>query len=149
MLEYVRHLLRVTFKEPVRQYRGPEYDLYEVMRSLLPPGFVSGFMRDDAVKVSPKQGLYIQVARLDEPITVAYLMDEDPPTELRHITARLEMSSYRTAFGAHIHYVVDPVTHVMYYSDNHGGPDTQSYHLYSREARNHLRRVMRNCIKDY
>ena len=118
------------------------------MRSFLPPGFVSGFMRG-GVKLSPKQGLYVQVARLDEPITVAFLMDEDPPHEPRHLTARLEMSSYRTAFGAHIHYVVDPVTHVMYYSDNHGGPDTQSYHLYSREARNHLRRMMRNCIKDY
>jgi len=106
-------------------------------------------MRDDVVKVGPEQGLYVQVARLSDPITVAYLMDELPPEEIRHKTARLEMSSYKTAFGAHLHYVVDPVTHVMYYIDNGGGPGLYSYHFDRRDARDHLRRVMRTCIKEY
>lgn len=130
-----------------REYKSPEYDTYHVMRLIAPPGFISHFMKYDACKVRSKQGWHVQVPRLDEKRTIAYLMDEmdhDP----RFLTDRLEFDKYSTALGARLVYVIDTETNRLYYWDNESFESTDRY--FSQVAmHNHLRRLLRECIKDY
>ena len=143
-----RELWRARHK---REYRSPKYDTYQVMRLIAPPGFISRFMQADACKVHPKMGWHVQVPRIDKEwlktAGVAFKMDE-LPTDPRILTDRLEFNKYLTPLGACLVYVVDMETKVMYYWDSEEFESTHTF--YSQVAmHNHLRRLLRECIKEH
>lgn len=148
MLEYVRHILS-WWKKPAKKYHSPEYDAYHVMRMIAPPGFISHFMKGDAYKIHPQVGFTVQVPRLDKEwlkhFSVEYKMDEVPE---RILIDRLELNKYETLLGARLVYAIDTEADRLYYWDSEEFESTAVY-FSQRAMQDHLRRLLRLCIKEY
>lgn len=129
----------VVFHRPCRPR---EYDIMRVMYLVAPPGYISRFMREGALrphKFDKAIGRYLLVARV-EPMDIAKWNKTKNPIHLApdHKTDKLRILLHRNIFGAELRYVLDG--DVLRYSDDTG----EGRFDCPEDARAHLKECMRH-----
>ncbi len=104
-----------------RPCRVPEYDMHRVKYFIAPPGFVSGFMRSDAIMDDLLLGECFRIARIDEKSFMEAWRDAEPGKVALTpdpYTERILVQRHTNILGAELRYALDEGR--LYYAESSG-----------------------------